>query len=251
MHQPPSDMRNAPSSMETIMRNFIRNAVVASLTFWAAGAGAQPNETGWYLGIGAGVANYSENIPQQIATAYRGNDTYELLGARTLDSADAATQIFVGYRFLPWLAAELGYQDLGSARTLYSLHATQPVFITIPPTIMGEYRTSDVNAALVASWPVGERFELLARGGVADTRLTYDEHGIDVNGDPFAFHAPKRTHVSAQAGVGALWKFAPSFGLRLDLDRNFDVGKKFALNVNENGRFDYVDAYTVNLIWMP
>jgi len=55
----------------------------------------------------------------------------------------------------------------------------------------------------------------------------------------------------AQAGIGALWRFAPHFALRLDLDRNFDVGKTFALNPDGNGHFDHIDAYTLNLLWQP
>ena len=30
-----------------------------------------------------------------------------------------------------------------------------------------------------------------------------------------------------------------------------DVGKTFALNADSNGRFDHIDAYTINLIWNP
>ena len=55
----------------------------------------------------------------------------------------------------------------------------------------------------------------------------------------------------ALPGIGALWRFAPQFSVRLDLDRNFNVGRKFALTSDTNGRFDNIDAYTVNLIWKP
>ena len=52
-------------------------------------------------------------------------------------------------------------------------------------------------------------------------------------------------------GIGALWRFSPQFSVRLDLDRNFNVGRKFAIGTETNGRFDNIDAYTVNLIWKP
>jgi len=185
------------------------------------------------------------------ARAYAGNATFDFLGATTTDSTDRAAQIFVGYRFTRWLGAEIGYQDLGGAGTFYSLHSNQPVFNAVPLLLRGEYRVRDFNGALVASWPLAESFELLARGGIASTRFDYDEHGNDAGGHPYSFHARTRTRSNAQAGIGALWRFAPHFALRLDLDRNFDVGKTFALNPDGNGHFDHIDAYTLNLLWQP
>lgn len=234
------------------MHALMRNAVAAGLMLCAAQAGAENADTGIYFGVGTGAANYSDNIPRQIAAAYRAsNGAYDLLYARTLDNVDTAAQVFVGYRVLSWLGAEVGYQDLGNARTFYGLHSNQAGFDLVPALLTGEYRARDFNAALVASVPVGNWLELLARAGVADTRLNYDEHGNDAGGNPYSFHAHTRSDINAQAGVGALWKFTPWLALRLDLDRNFDVGKKFALTPTGNGRFDYVDAYTMNLIWKP
>jgi hypothetical protein len=233
------------------MRNIHSVASGLALLFLAGAVNAQPAGERWYFGIGAGAADYPDDIPRQIARAYSGNGTFSLLGATTTDSTDRATQVFVGFRFTRWLGVEAGYQDLGSARTFYSLNSYQPVFDAVPLLLSGEYRVRDFNAALVASLPLGDNFELLARGGIVDTRLNYDEHGNDAGGNPYSFHARTRTHADAQAGIGALWRFAPHFALRLDLDRNFDVGKTFALNPEGNGRFDHIDAYTMNLLWQP
>jgi len=233
------------------MHTFYRGAFGVGLVFLATAAFAQDVVTGWYVGAGAGAANYSDNIPQQISAAYAGNVTFDLIGATTPDSTDTARQIFVGYRFTRLLGVEIGYQDLGNARTFYSLNSYQPIFDAVPLLLRGEYRVRDYNAALVVSWPVSARFELLARGGLAQTRLDYDEHGNDAGGNPYSFHARTRTRSSPQAGIGALWRFAPHFALRLDLDRTFDVGKTFALNADSNGRFDHVDAWTLNLVWKP
>jgi len=233
------------------MYNILRNAAGLGLFFLAVAAHAQPASDRWYFGIGTGIADYPDDIPRQIAHAYAGNATFDFLGATTTDSTDRAAQIFVGYRFTRWLGAEIAYQDLGTAGTFYSLHSNQPVFNAVPLLLRGEYRVRDFNGALVASWPLAESFELLARGGIANTRFDYDEHGNDAGGHPYSFHARTRTRSNAQAGIGALWRFAPHFALRLDLDRNFDVGKTFALNPDGNGHFDHIDAYTLNLLWQP
>jgi OOP family OmpA-OmpF porin len=232
------------------MSNAIKTALAAALFISAAAANAQSGDAGWYLGIGAGSSNYSNDIPKQIAKAYSGNASYALADAHTTDDSDTAAQIFVGYKFLPWLAVEIGYQDLGDANTHYDLNPINSPQ-GVPPSIDGRYRARDVNAVLVASLPIGDRFELLARGGVSDVRLEYDEHGIDVLGNAYVFHGPNDDSTHPQFGIGALWHFSPQFSLRLDLDRNFDVGKKFALHTDTNGRFDNIDAYTLNLIWKP
>jgi hypothetical protein len=233
------------------MHNIYRSVAGLGLFCLAISANAQAASEHWYFGIGAGNADYPDDIPRQIARAYSGNATFELIGATTTDSTARAGQVFVGYHFTRWLGAEVGYQDLGSARTFYSLNSYQPIFDAVPVLLSGEYRLRDFNAVLVASWPLAENFELLARGGIAEMRLNYDEHGSDAGGNPYSFHARTRTRSNAQAGMGALWRLAPHFALRLDLDRNFDIGKTFALNPEGNGHFDHVDAYTLNLLWQP
>ena len=231
------------------MKSIQWGAMSTGLFLLAAGvASAHAADTGWYFGVGVGGANYPDSVPPQIAAAYQNNNTYTLTSARMLDSSDTAAQAFAGYRFLPWLGVEVGYQDLGKARSFYSLKTIGPI-IYPRPTLTGEYGLSDVNAALVLTWPINERFELLARGGVSNTRLTYDENGLDVNAQPYSFHARTRTRTGSMFGIGAAWNFAKHFSLRLDLDRSSDIGKKFALNVEGNGRFDHVDAYTLNLVW--
>ena len=232
------------------MNMIYRNMMGAGLLVLAVGAGAQESKQGWYFGVGAGGSGFPDSVPSQIAAAYRNNDIYTLRSARTVDDGDTVAQVFAGYRFLPWLGAELGYQDLGKARTFYQLNPR--VQLNYPmPALTGEYGLSDVNATLVGIWPINERFELLARAGVSNTRLSYDEHGFDINAKPYAFHARTRMRSGAIAGIGAAWNFSPHLALRLDLDRNFDIGKTFALNVEGNGHFDHVDAYTVNLVWRP
>ena len=231
------------------MRNMFRIVVGAALVLVTVTAFAQETASGWYFGIGAGAADYPDDIPHEIAAAYAGNATFDFLGATTTHGTDTVKQAFIGYRFMRWLGAEVGYQDLGHARTFYSLHSNEPIFDDVPLRINGDYRVRDFNAALVASWPVGASFELLARGGLAQTRFNYDEHGNDAGGNPYSFHARTRTRANAQAGIGALWRFATHFALRLNLDRTFDVGKPFALNADSNGRFDHIDAYTLNLVW--
>ena len=96
------------------MRNIHRGVLGAGLMLLAGGASAQGASTGWYIGIGAGAADYADNIPHQIAAAYAGNATFDYLGATTTDSTDGATPGFCRLSSSPWLGAEIGYQILAT-----------------------------------------------------------------------------------------------------------------------------------------
>jgi OOP family OmpA-OmpF porin len=235
---------------ETTMHTMTRTLMTVALLGAAARAHAQSADSGWYVGVGAGVSNFSDNIPKQIANAYAGNNLYTFTDARTTDDSDTAAQIFVGYKFNSWIALEIGYQDLGEANTHYDLAPINSPQGK-PPSVNGRYRANDVNAVVVGTLPINEQFELLARAGVSDVRLKYDERGVDVNGQPFSRSYGNDDSTHPMFGVGALWRFSPRLAVRVDLDRNFNVGRKFALTAQTNGRFDNIDAYTVNLIWNP
>jgi OOP family OmpA-OmpF porin len=236
--------------MEMTTQGVIKTALAVGLLATFTSAQAQSADGGWYLGVGTGASNYSDNLSKQIANAYAGNAFYTLTSARTTDSSDTAAQVFVGYKFTPWIALELGYQDLGEARTRYDLAPINSPQGK-PPSVNGRYRANDVNATVVGTLPINEHFELLARAGISDVRLKYDEHGVDGHGDAFNTDYGSDNGTHPLFGIGALWRFSPQFSVRFDLDRNFNVGRKFALHPDTNGRFDDIDAYTVNLIWKP
>ena len=223
------------------MRTITKTLMATALLGTAAIAHAQNADNGWYVGAWLGASNYSDNIPKQIHNAYAGNNLYTFTDARTTDDSDTAAQIFVGYQFNTWIALEIGYQDLGEAKTHYDLAPINSPQGK-PPSVNGRYRANDANAAIVGTLPINEQFELLARAGVSDVRLKYDERGVDVLGQSFSKNYGNDDSTHPMFGIGALWRFSPQFSVRVDLDRNFNVGRKFALTADTNGRFDNIDA---------
>jgi len=164
------------------MRRLILGSVVSALCLACANqAIAQSDGPGWYFGAGIGGSNFSGDLPEQTRAAYAGNPDAVLVSAEFNDDSDTALQAIVGYRFNPWFSLELGWQDLGNAKTFYSVRSISG-FSPGPAQINGEYGVDDFHLAAVVSWPIGDHFELLARGGIAETRLSYDEHGIGTNG---------------------------------------------------------------------
>ena len=106
------------------MRNLILGAVASALCFAFAGpAAAQSEGPGWYFGVGFGGSNFSGDLPEQIRSAYAGNPDAAFVSAQLTDDSDTAKQAIVGYRFTPWFGLELGWQDLGSAQTFYSVRS--------------------------------------------------------------------------------------------------------------------------------
>jgi len=235
------------------MRNTI-NRILAVAALLVAGSNviAQPVDQGWYYGIGLGGSTFSGDIAGQIGRAYADNAHYALVGARLTDEGDVVKQATVGYRFTSWFGIEGGWQDLGSARGFYSIRAVSgPILSPGPSSLDSTWRARDLHAAAILAYPIGDRLELLARGGVAWVRLNYQESGIAVNGRPYSFRAPADDSARPLLGVGAAWTLSPAWSVRLDFDRTFDVGKRFALNADTNGRFDHIDAWTINLFWKP
>jgi len=235
------------------MRTSVYGSIMATLCLGFAGqAAAQGNASGWYFGLGLGNSSFSGDLPGQTRAAYQGNGDFQLVTAKLSDDSDSAKQLFVGYRFTPWLGVELGWQDLGEAHTFYSVRSIGGgVLSPGPSNLTGNYQVRDLNAAVVVTYPITEQFEVLARGGVAETRLKYAESGIGVNGQPYSFQASSDNHAGALVGLGVAWNFAPAWGVRLGVDRIYQVGDRFALTTSGNGRFDHIDAWTVNLIWKP
>jgi OOP family OmpA-OmpF porin len=119
----------------------------------------------------------------------------------TLDDSLSPWGVQVGYRFNKWVAAEVGYVDLGEL--LYSS---------------------------LGMLPLGPHFDLHLRGGIyyADTRVTSRLRYIDAVDQSDVFNLLHRRTDASQtelfAGLGAAWNINDSFTLRVEYQKFFDVG---------------------------
>lgn len=147
----------------------MRRAIVAGalLAFASGTALAQDdNERGFYAGAGIGQFNFEDDVDGL-------GDFDDEVEDFSIDDDDNSWKVFAGYRFLPWLSAELNYVDFGR---------TQDEFETGGSS--GDYTAelSGIQPALVATLPLGP-VELSARVGY----LFYDidlELDIDDLSDP-------------------------------------------------------------------
>lgn len=212
---------------------------------------AETSDAGFYFGLGAGAADYSMNLDQQIRAAYEGSADYRVVSTDVTDDTDGAYHFMAGYRFLPWLSFEAAWSDLGQVNTAYELVSISPDSFTYHYTAQGEYHLRGLSAALNAEYALGEHFAGLFRLGAIASRLDYQENGVwdSPRQETNYFRAPTKDQVRPFAGLGLNWHLQPNLDLRLDWNRYFGVGSDVALTQTGNGRFAHVDQYALNLIY--
>lgn len=212
----------------------------------------QAEDTGFYFGAGVGGSNYSDNLGRQIETAYSSERLqYHVVSAEMTDNSDTAFKVLGGYRFLPWLSVELAWVNLGTAHSHYQLGGT------VTGDLFGEYRLHGVTAALAGQYALNDNFAISARAGLIASRLHYEEHGTVCGllcgpasgSDNYRFASSSENQTRPMLGLGFSWKPETQWELRLDWDRYLGIGRRFNLTAEENGRFDNVDEYTLNLIY--
>lgn len=155
-----------------------------------------------YVGGGVGGALYDDNC----TAGFR------------CDRNDTGWKLFTGGKFSRYFGVELGYVNLGEAHTNG-----------------GRVEAEGVNAVLVGSIPLGDRFSVFAKGGTIygwtrtrDTVVSPATNGSD-NGFNWTY------------GVGAQYDIDHAWAVRTDWDR-------YSFNYH-NRPDDQVSAWTINAIY--
>jgi len=168
--------------------------LISSALFVAVPAHAA--DPGFYLGAGIGQMNTQVD------------DVWD--SGFDFDESDVGFKIFGGYRFLPWLAVEGAYVDGGSPEDKVDYGDGDRDSLAI--------EVKSLVAAAVFSLPLGERFELFLKPGIAywdaTTRLKYSYPSVGLAGsfseddDGSAFFL----------GAGGGYQLGENFGVRLEYE---------------------------------
>ena len=134
-----------------------------------------------------------------------------------LDDTGDAWGVQIGFRFNRFVACVLGYTNFGKADYVAELTAT-------PEDYSVRYTSSGPSLSALGIFPIGERFDIHGRAGIiyADTRVR--ERLEDVTTGEFISVEAKASSTDLFAGVGASWNITPSFSLRVEYAKYFDVG---------------------------
>jgi OmpA-OmpF porin, OOP family len=236
----------------------------ASFVLFGLGALAATSAVadGFYFGISGGVtsADLSKNdFDEAFVSAFQDElaadsltSGYALFDAEsTLDDSDKGWGIQVGYRWGSYIAAEVGYVDLGKA--LYQgqvqfQNSTPPV--GLPSAIIFDSDARFVSrgpmASLLGIFPVSEQFDVYARAGLyfADTRVRV--RSVIVMPDaPSSLVSDEVKSSSSDLlfGLGATWHINDSYSVRVEYQRFADVGDS-----DEAGETD-VDLISVGFLF--
>jgi OOP family OmpA-OmpF porin len=154
----------------------------------------------------------------------------------SVDDSGIGWGVQVGYEFNPYVALEVGYVDLGKARqeggSLLASYTTEtdPFTFDVLTDVSTRVVSAGPTLAVVGKFPFGAGFSAHGRAGIyfADTRVRLKYSGtIDELSPSLPVETPVEFKAGTQElfiGLGAGWDFAEDFGLRLEVQRFFDVG---------------------------
>ncbi len=176
-----------------------------SMTGYVTAAHADENPSGFYIGAGVGQFDTKVDRLEGVTDAVR--DTFDHID-------DTSWKLFVGWRFMKWLAIEADYVDLGKPRGDFGASGTD-----------GDYTVELAGFApyVVGTLPIG-MFELSGRVGYYwhDLKIDVDLNNIGPgNGDVFGSDESSEAWVY---GVGAGVTFLEHINARLEYER-YDVEK--------------------------
>lgn len=185
-------------------------------------AGARAQSQGAYLGLGAGSSSAKFN-----------SDDFSLGLPQVAESADTKStgwKVFAGFRFNEYVAAEVGYVDLGKFKYNYNGGGAGMAGL--------DYTVSGFTLSGIGAFPVSEDFSLFGRVGVfgSSTKLTLGSAsglvgtnlanaGITVGSSDTA------DKTTLYFGVGAQYDFTRHLAARVEYENYGEVGDS-----NDTGR---------------
>jgi opacity protein-like surface antigen len=188
---------------------------------------ASAQATRWYAGLSVGESRTgAELVRNRESTVTLASDFHT-----DFDSRDSAAKATFGYRFLPWLAIEVDYSDLGRHSLVSSFLAGDPL---APAQVHLERRIRGFGADAVFTYPLAPQWKLLGRVGAfhaeLDARQTLDGNVVFTNGDPSErTRSASTSETVLRYGAGMQFELTDCTWLRLEWTRHEKIGKAFAV----------------------
>ena len=161
-----------------------------------------PGTSYGYLGLGAGPSKYEGGCGPGFGC----------------DNEDTGYKIFTGGKFSRIIGVEAGYVYLGKGEANG-----------------GEQKAQGINVSLIANLPIGEMFNIYAKGG-------------GIYGWTHTSASPLATGVSTGNDHGLNWSYGA--GVQLDVARNWAVQADWDhYRFDYTGRTDDAQMYSLNLVY--
>lgn len=207
--------------------------LAAALALMATNAASAAEKQGFYFGLFAGTASVDtqgsrEDRDETVALPIAASLIAAGFGVSSiessLDDSDLGWGLEIGYRFNRYVAAEVGYVDLGEA--LYEAILTVDDGIeTFPVEVSSRFVSSGPTAAVLGMLPLSERFDVHAKAGLyfADTRFRGRVRDVEF-ADNLLHSEVGAGEQEIFFGIGGAWNINDSYSLRFEYQRFFDVG---------------------------
>jgi OmpA-OmpF porin, OOP family len=197
--------------------------------------------TGFVLNISTANAGPYFGLSAGVSKADISKSTYDVLiqeniSGSTLDDSDTALGAQIGYRWGKYIAAELGYVDLGEAWYRADVAGTTG-------RVSIRHVSSGPTLSVLGLLPITEKFDLYGKAGLFYSDLRIRVAAEDGNGQILASNEVKAHSKDAYAGIGAAWNISKKFAVRVEYQRFLDVGDS-----DRTGESD-VDLITVGVLF--
>lgn len=245
------------------MRN--RLTLIAAAILVATSAAAA-ERTGFYVGGDLGQANWDTFHKQDakdliyvfddLGFLYPGAAGVDVTGhpqKGKLEDTDFSYSLFVGYQFLPWLAAEGAWTDLGKT-TIKASGDFDYLYIGKPPIgapLGGSYSANaDIKStgwalSVLPMWPIGD-WDLYARLGYfwGNNKLHFGGSAQDSSTfSPYGGHGSQSDNDGGFLwGLGGQWTWDQRVSVRLEYSQVVDL-------INLGGDKSSVDRYTLGVVY--
>jgi outer membrane autotransporter protein len=167
-------------------------------------------EPGFYIAVDTGVSTFDgtrSELDEVVDEAFGADFERE---SSSYDKQAIGAGLVGGYRFTPFIAAEVSYLALGKAKYHASGTATDGSGDEVDLRLGIE--SGGPAIALLGSWPLSDAFSLDARAGVLFSRskLTVS---VAIEGDSGSESTSEKDS-ALLLGVGGTWSFRPGMALR-------------------------------------
>jgi OOP family OmpA-OmpF porin len=188
---------------------------------------AQAEGEGWYAVAFGGQSKASGIVSQStldsaISDAFASVGFAVVSGSSSLDDTDTAFGATLGYKVTENFATELSYVDLGSPVDYQSTNTVTDGVTPLNATTRAEATASGPVLSFLGILPIGERFDVYARAGLAlmDTEARVSVSASDVSASASA--STRRSN--AMYGIGGEFNVSKRFGIRIEWNRYADIG---------------------------
>lgn len=191
----------------------------------AISASADARDAGFYVGVDAGQSTLDvdkSDLDTAILWAVDQSGFSVISATSDLDDSDTTYSVFAGYRFLPYLAVELSWLDVGKA----SYNATGTItdgFSTADIEIGADAEVSGPALSVLGIYPFNEHWEVFGRAGVmfAETELSA---GVPIPGLGTFSDSISADTEEFLWGAGISYNFNDQIGARVEYAQVLDAG---------------------------